>query len=207
MVSTVDVVNVALRRVGASRIISPTLAEDSASANVANDLFDEVLDDLLRQHAWNFATKRAKLAQLSETPTFEFDHAYTMPTGWIRTVSVHPNSGGAGTMLYREEQLDDKRVIVTSADEVYLRYIARIEDPNLWPPDFRNAISMTLARDFAIPLAGSNTLHVNFDKLSRSAIARARSSDAMGSSPERRPRGSWVTRRGVQRPVIGDTTT
>ena len=205
MVSTIDVVNVALRRVGATRIVAFT--DDLASATIANDLFDEVLDDLLRQHAWNFATKREKLAQLADVPTFEFDHAYTMPAGWIRTVSVHPNSAGAGTMFYREEQLDDKRVILTSADEVYLRYIARVTDANLWPPDFRNAMSMLLARDFAIPLGNSNTMHVNFDKLSRSAIARARSSDAMGSSPERRPRGSWVTRRGVQRPVVGDTTT
>lgn len=205
MTSDIDVINVALRRVGANRITS--LSEDDASAVVANDLFSEVLDDLLRQHAWNFATKRAKLAQLSETPTFEFDHGYSIPADWIRTISVHPNSAGAGTMLYREEQLGDKRVILTSADDVYLRYIARVEDPNLWPPDFRNAMSMTLARDFAIPLGNSNTMHVSFDRLSRSAIARARSSDAMGSSPERRPRGSWVTRRGVQRPVIGDTTT
>lgn len=202
MVSTNDVINVALRRVGATRIVA---GDDSASANISNDLFSEALDDLLRQHAWNFATKRAKLAQLSETPTFEFDHAYTMPANWIRTVSIHPNSVGAGTMLYREEHLDNKRVIVTSADEVYLRYIARIVDPNLWPPDFRNALSMTLARDFAISLGNSNTMHVNFDKLSRSAIARARSSDAMGSSPERQPRGSWVNRRGgPSRPIVGE---
>ncbi len=203
MVSVVDVVNVALRRVGSTRIIA--LTDDTASATVAEDLFDEVLDDLLRQHAWNFATKRVKLAQLTETPAFEFDHAYTVPADWIRTVSVHPNSAGAGTMFYREEQVDDKRVIVTSADEVYLRYVARITDPNFWPPDFRNAMSMTLARDFAIPLGNSNTMHVNFSNLSRSAIARARSSDSMGSSPERMPRGSWVTRRGgPSRPLVGD---
>ena len=205
MVSTIDVVNVALRRVGSSRIIAFT--EDSAEAVIANDLFDEILDDLLRQHAWNFATRRAKLAQLVVTPTFEFDHAYTVPADWIRTVSIHPNSEGAGTMFYREEIVDDKRVIVTSADEVFMRYIARITDPNLWSADFRNAMSMILARDFAIPLGSSNTMHANYDKLSRSAIARARSSDAMGSSPERIPRGSWTTRRGRQRPVIGDTTT
>lgn len=202
MVSTFDVINVALRRVGATRIVDFT--DDGASATVAEDLFSEILDDLLRQHAWNFATRRAKLAQLSETPTFEFDHAYTMPPEWIRTVSVHPNDAGAGTMFYREEMVDNKRVIVTSADEVYLRYIVRVTDANLWPPDFRNALSMLLARDFSIPLGNSNTLHANFDKLSRNAIARARSSDSMGSSPERMPRGSWVTRRGgPSRPIVG----
>ncbi len=203
MTSDIDVINVALRRMGSARIVS--LTDGSAEANVANDLYSEVLDDLLRQHAWNFATKRAKLAQLSEVPTFEFDHAYTMPANWIRTISVHPNSAGAGTMFYREEHLDDKRVIVTSADEVYLRYIVRITDPNLMPPDFRNAFSMILARDFSIVLGSSNTMHINFNQLSRNAIARARSSDAMGSSPERQPRGSWVNRRGgPSRPIVGD---
>ena len=202
MVSTVDVVNVALRRIGSSRIVSIT--GDEPEAVIPNDLFSEVLDDLLRQHAWNFATKRAKLAQPVEVPTFEFDHAYTVPADWIRTISVHPNDAGAGTMFYREEQLDDKRVILTSADDVYLRYVSRVEDPNLWPADFRNAMSMILARDMAIPLGNSNTMHTNFDRLSRSAIARARSSDSMGSSPERIPRGSWVTRRGTTLPVVGD---
>ncbi len=202
MVAVVDIVNVALRRIGSSRITD--IVGDEAEAVVANDLFSEVLDDLLRQHAWNFATKREKLAQLTEVPTFEFDHGYTLPADWLRTVSVHPNDAGAGTMLYREEILDDKRVILTSADDVYLRYIARVEDPNLWSADFRNAMSMTLARDMAIPLGNSNTMHASFDKLSRSAIARARSSDAMGSSPERMPRGSWVTRRGRSLPAITD---
>lgn len=194
MVAVADVVNVALRRIGSSRITSIT--GDEPEAVIPNDLFSEVLDDLLRQHAWNFATKRQKLAQLVEVPTFEFDNAYTMPPDWIRTVSIHPNDAGAGTMFYREEQIDDKRVILTNVDDVYMRYVARVEDPNLWPADFRNAMSMTLARDLAIPLGNSNTMHTNFNELSRSAIARARSSDAMGSSPERRPRGSWVTRRG-----------
>ncbi len=202
MVATVDVVNVALRRIGSSRITD--IGGDEAEAVVANDLFSEVLDDLLRQHAWNFATKREKLAQLVAVPTFEFDHAYTVPADWIRTVSVHPNDAGAGTMLYREELLDSKRVILTSSDDVYLRYVARVEDPNVWSADFRNAMSMILARDMSIPLGNSNTMHESFDKLSRSAVARARSSDAMGSSPERIPRGSWVTRRGRSLPAVSD---
>ena len=95
-------------------------------------------------------------------------------------------------------------MILTSADDVYMRYVSRVEDPNLWPADFRNAMSMILARDLAIPLGNSNTMHESFDRLSRSAIARARSTDAMGSSPERMPRGSWVNRIGRTHPVVGD---
>lgn len=203
MTAIVDVVNVALRFVGASRITS--LTEDSTSAVVANDLIDEVIDDLLRQHAWNFATKRVKLAQLTAEPPFEFDHAYAIPSDWLRTVSVHSNENATQRIFYREELLDDQKVINTSADELWMRYIARITDPNLWAADFRKAVSTALARDLAIPLANSNTLLKLLSDRSDRTLARARSTDAMGSSPERRPRGSWVTRRGIQRPVVGDT--
>lgn len=204
MPSNIDVINVALRRVGTARINS--LTDDSPEAAQAGDLYDNVVDQLLRQHAWNFATKREKLARVSEVPSFEFDYAYAVPADWIRTVSVHPDDRGVGHLQYREEWQDNQRVILASCEDLYLRYIARITDPNLWPADFRDAVSFIMARDMAISIASSNTLLNNLDALARRKVAAARSADAMGSSPERRPRGSWVTRRGTTRPIVGSTT-
>ena len=77
MAGETDVINAALRLVGASPITS--LTDGTNSANVADDLYDEVRDDLLRSHPWNFATQRVKLAKSSTTPTFEFDNAFPVP--------------------------------------------------------------------------------------------------------------------------------
>jgi len=202
-VADTDVVNAALRLVGSSRITS--LTADDIPAVVASDLYDEVVDDLLRQHAWNFATKRQKLAQLTDTPVFEFDHAYSFPADWLRTVSVHSNEDATQRVFYRAELVSNQRVIVTSADEIWMRYVAKIKDPNLWSADFRRAVITTLARDLAIPLANSNKLLELLEIRSKQDLARARPTDAMGSSPERRPRGSWVTRRGASLPVVATT--
>lgn len=198
MPSQIDIINVALRRVGASRIQS--LGEDSPEAAVAGDLFDNVVDDLLRQHAWNFATRRTKMARLTTAPAYEFEYAYAFPADWMRTVSVHPDDGGRGRMYYKEEYIEGKRVLLASVEDVYMRYIAYIDDPNLWPADFRQTVSTTLARDLAIPLASSNRLLDTLTAASRTVLARAKSSDAQGSFPERRPRGTWVSRRGTIRP-------
>ena len=198
MPSTIDIINVALRRVGAKRIQS--LGEDSAEAAVTGDLIDNVIDDLLRRHIWNFATRRAKLARLTEVPTFEFQYAYGFPADWMRTVSVHPDDAGRGNMFYREEYIDSQRVLLAGVEDVYMRYVAKVIDPNLWPPDFRQAVSMVLAKDLAMPLANSNALYDRLLVESRGAVARAQSSDAMGSSPERMPRNSWTRRRGRLRP-------
>lgn len=201
MVSDADVVNVALRMIGSERITG--LETDDPAATEANDIYSDLVEDLLRQHFWNFATKRVKLPRMTTDPTYEFDHAYSLPSDWLRTISVHPDENGYGRMLYKEELVDNKNAIVTSADDVYLRYVARITDPNKWSADFRRAVSSALARDLAIIRASSNTLQKKMDAQATRDLSRARSTDAMGSSPERRPRGSWVARRGGYRPRPG----
>ena len=194
MTSQTEVVNSAMRLIGAGRISS--LTDGQPQSNAANDIYDDLLDDLLRSHPWNFATKRAALTQLTTAPTFGFDHAYTVPADWLRTVSVSQDSDGRTTAFYKEELVDNKRVLVTDADELYMRYVARIVDPNLWSADFRRAFISSLARDLAVPAAASNKLQDTHTKGARRDLSRAKSADAMGSSPEQRPRGSWVLNRG-----------
>lgn len=194
MPSDTDVANVALREIGSTAITS--ISDGSDVANVVDDIYTEVRDDLLRSHPWNFATKRVQLAQSATDPAFEFDHAYVLPSDWLRTISVHDNDAGHGTLVYRHEIVNGQQVLVTSSDAVYLRYVYQVTDPNLMSADFRRAFALSLARDLAIPLTSSNSMQEKYDQMANRAIARARSSDAMGSFPEFRPRGSWAASRG-----------
>jgi len=189
-----DVINIGLRRIGATPIVS--LSDGSPSANTVGDVYTEIRDNLLREHPWNFATKRLKLAQSTTTPVFEFDYGYALPSDWLRTISVHDDDAGHGTVLYRMEQINNQNSIVTSSDQIWLRYVSQVTDPNLMTADFRTALAFLIARDMSIPLASSNTLHEVMDKKSLKAIARARSTDSMGGFPELRPRGSWASSRG-----------
>lgn len=193
----VSIINYALRKVGEARITATT--DGTNPANVANDLYDFVRDDLLRSHPWNFATKRVQLAQKTDTPVFEFDYAYALPSDWLRTISVHDNDAGHGTILFREEYLVNQRCIITSSDAVYLRYVYRVEDAAQMDVSFKRALGLSLARDLAIPLASSSTLEDKLDREAQRAIAQARSSDALGAFPELRPRGSWAASRGGRR--------
>lgn len=194
MATEVGVANAALRRLGANIIASFT--EGTKSANCATEFYEETRDGLLRVHNWNFATKRVKLAQLATAPVFGYDHSYALPADWIRTVSVHDNDAGVGIIEFKEENQDGQNVLVTSSDDVYLRYVARVEDPNMMPPDFRKALSRELASAMALDLTKSNTIKEQCEKESEVLVRRAKSADALGSSPERRPSGSWAGSRG-----------
>lgn len=187
--SDTDIVNRALRLLKAQRITS--LTDGTKNANVALDVFTEIREDLLRSHAWNFATKRAILARSSTTPTFEFDFGYALPSDWLRTVSVHDNDAGTGTIDYREEELADQGVILASVETLYLRYIYNLIDPNRMSADFRTAFSYALA--VAMPGIGniSASREDALEGRARRRLIKAKSSDGLGSPPERRPVGSW----------------
>jgi len=193
MASETSVANMGLRFIGQTAIVSRT--DGSDNANIVNDIFDDVRDDLLRSHPWNFATKRIKLAQSSTLPVFEFDFAYPLPADWISTMSVHSNDAGHSTVLHRMELIGTQRAIVSSADQIYLRYVAQITDPNLWAADFRRCVSLAIGRDLAVAIASSNTLQDQLNKQLSKTMARARSADAIGASPELRQRGSWANAR------------
>lgn len=195
------VVNAALKLIGGTRITS--LDDGTTNANHAVEIYADLRDDLLRAHDWNFASTRVKLAQMVMAPAFEFDHAYALPADWLRTVSVHNNEAGTGTFVYRMEHVGDQRAIVTSADDVWLRYVFREEDPNIWAADFVKAVELALASDLAIPVASSNSMAQLYGVRAERKLAQARSSDAMGSFPERRPRGSWANSRGGRYRVGG----
>lgn len=194
MASDTDIANHALRLLGQGTIVS--LDDGSDTGNKVDDIYEDTRDNLLRSHPWNFATKRVQLARSSTAPAFEFDYAYVLPADWLRTISVHDNDAGHGTVLYRAELLGTQRVLVSSSDAIYLRYVSQVTDPNLMSVDFRMAFVLSLARDLSISIASSNTMQESFDRQAQRALAKARSTDAMGSFPEFRPRGSWASSRG-----------
>ena len=192
--SNTDIVNIALRILKTSVIQS--LTDGTKNANVMNTIFTAQRDNLLRSHTWNFASKLTTLSRSSTTPSFEFDFGYVLPADWMRTIRVQDNDAGVGTIHYREAELAGEGVILASVETLYLTYIYAVTDPNRMPADFHFALSYALA--VAAPGIGniSSAREVTLVQRAERAVLRARSADAMGSKPERRPRGSWASSRG-----------
>lgn len=191
MASETTIINTALRRLGDGPITSRT--DGSPAANVANDLFDDLRDALLRAHPWNFATTRVQLSQSSTTPVYGYDYQFALPTDWLRTLAAHDNDAGFGTLSYKmENDKIDGAVIVTNATEVWLRYVRQITDANAMIADFRELLSYRLATDMALPLANSGTLRERLEAGFVAALRRARSVDGAEDTPDEIPISSWL---------------
>lgn len=198
MPTNTELVNAALRRVGAKRILDITDAV--GSAGTANDVLTSELNDLLRAGVWNFTVTRIKLAQLSVVPVFGWSFAYTLPSDCERVVSVHDNADGTGSVPYKIEsiqQVDTSyvNVIVSDANTVYLRYCRIVTDPNLMTASFRQVLILRMAKIFAVGIAKSNPLYQAMDQEEQRAFRKALSTDGIEDYPERLPEGSWAASR------------
>jgi hypothetical protein len=194
-----ELVNAALRRGGgAKRILS--LDDSVGSAGIAADVLSTELEDLMRSGVWNFAVTRAKLAQLTTLPVFQWQFAYGLPSDCDRVVSVHDNETGCGEVPYKLEALQQPdqsyiNVICSNANTIYLRYCRSVTDPNLMTASFRQVLILRLAKIFAVAIAKSNTLFQSLDAEEKLMFQRAKSIDGVEDWPEKFPEGSWATSR------------
>ena len=189
-VSEVSICNSALIKVGAKQTIT-SLTQGTPNATLCNEQYAKCRDDLLRSHNWNFAQRWSSLATTGTTPTAEFEYEFQLPNDFIRVVKVSDNDAGVGDLPY--DIYNDK--IYCDSDTVYLKYISKITDPNLFPADFREALAYQLAYDLAYAITGSNSVRDSLERALRRHTARAKSSDSQENYPDQMPAGSWVSNR------------
>lgn len=144
--SVVQVCNQALARLGANLINS--LDDASEEARLCNVSFAHLRDEVLRAHAWNFATRRAQLARLAGTPAYGFDYRYKLPSDCLTPLELNSRES---------EWVAEGGELLCNLEEVYLRYTARVVNPVLFDAQFTTALVARLAAELAMPLINSNT--------------------------------------------------
>ena len=142
MPTVTGICNKALSRIGANPITNIT--ESTREARACKAVYDTILDEMLEQAQWNFAIKRATLAQDSGTPEYDYSYQYLLPADCIRMLNVYPVSE------YRVEG----GMVRSNETTLQCRYLARITDASKYPPSFTRAMSLLLASEIALPIAG-----------------------------------------------------
>ena len=172
MASDVDVVNAALLKLGARPIL--TMTDDSIEGRLAQRRYDTVRDDVLRAHPWNFAQKRTSVAASATVPTYEYSFAYPVPTDFLRLMEIDsPNNEP-----WRIESMDDSLHILTdSGTPLKILYVYRVTNVDMMPMSFREALSATLALEWAEAITGSSDKTVMMEQLRSRKMSEARSVD------------------------------
>lgn len=70
-----------------------------------------------------------------------------------------------------------QRVILTNQPDAQMVYTARIDDPTLWDPEFRQAAEMYLATWIVMPIQGNLQQAARCEQAVKALVAQARSAD------------------------------
>lgn len=201
MASEIDIVNLALSRLGDDATVASLYPpEGSAQAEHAARFYPVARDTLLEMYHWNFATKRAALAELAVTPP-AWSYAYALPADCMVVLNVIPSEArDQDAQQYRRESLaNGQQVIVTDQPVASIRYQARVTDTTKFSPLFVDALAWLLASYLAGPILKGDSGIKMAQQASQMALAmagRAAASDANQQhvTPEHTP--EWLSFRG-----------
>ncbi len=138
MASKIQLISNALILIGDLPITS--LEGNSRAQTVANNLYDNIVENELSKHRWGFARKKAQLSKTVEEPVGnEWQSIYQLPPDMITLIKIEPS------IPY---QILGDKVYCNVSDSLYCDYIYKPAESE-WPPYFAKMIEYALAMDFA----------------------------------------------------------
>ena len=149
--SKVDICNLALDHLNETAI-QDIDSPSSRVEEICSRWYDNVRLACLRNHPWNFATKRALLAALSTGPAFGYENQYQLPNDYIQLVSI----GGTDYERIQDFEVEDNKILINEAGPLNVRYIYDVTSVAQMDPLFIDYLAAELAVRVCKPVTGNN---------------------------------------------------
>jgi len=188
-ISQVSICNQALSWLGGALITS--LDDESTEAELCKANYDSIKDLLLEGHDWSFAITRHYLTPTVETPAFGYSQQFLIPGSILRILD--PIGSNATDKL--DDWVIEGEYILADVDELYVRAISSLSDPQRFSVLFAEAFAARLAAELARPLTHSASLAKEMWSLFSVKLSEAVSSDGMQGVPEKTSIGTLIKAR------------
>ena len=165
-ISDVAICNSALAKIGVERILS--LDEDSPQARLCKQEYQNVVNDLLRSHPWNFAIKRIELVANNVTPAFGYTYTLPLPGDCMRVLEVDAEG---------KEWQKEGAALVSHYNTLGIKYVSNSIPVGMFDANFEQVVALKLAYDLCYSFVQSVTLKQLIKKDFEDALRTARSFD------------------------------
>jgi hypothetical protein len=156
-----------------------SFTEGTTGSQVASNLYESSYNSMLVTYRWRFATKKAKLARLSETPLNDYSYQFQLPTDLMYLISA---TSGTDYDIYEDKLYSNQKI-----EEI--DYIYKVAADKL-PAYYIKALEFFLAMQFAIPITGDidkmramKTLMEDQLRLARHSDSTQRPADTLDDNP------------------------
>ena len=174
-----EIANMALAHLGSSKTIQDLDTENSKEAKACRTFYETVVDELLRDYAWPFATQFADLALVEEDPVNEWGFSYRYPADCLmirRIPSGLRNDNRQSRVPYRIGSDDQGKLLYCDVPDASVEYThTRGRNIALWSSDMIHATSYKLAAMVAPLITGGDPFKIQelVIALERRAAAKA----------------------------------
>lgn len=177
MATGVSICSNALLMLGAQTINDFNDSMNLDRAKLCANLYPTVRDNLLRDHPWNCAIKRAVLAPDVAAPAFGYSHSFELPADFLRVLEVGCN----GLQI---DYLVEGRTIQANTTVLQLRYVFRNEVEGTWDSALVELATLAMAATLAYPITQSAALQQSLKQELELAMRRARAIDGQEDPPQ-----------------------
>ena len=152
-----------------------SFSDNTYEALVANTIYEDMVEDCLAQHNWNFATGQKLLSRLTDVPVDRFEAAYALPTNpaVIQVLTVTIDSTPQIYDIYERSVF----INASETDEVVLNYVFRVET-QYWPPAFTMWVIFRLASILALSVTRKGDIASSYTQLAEGQFRKAKSRDS-----------------------------
>jgi len=195
--SNVEICNIALTALGANNINA--LTEDTEEARKCNVLFDNLRDEMLEGHLWNFAIRRSGDLALSATsPEWEFTNKFQLPNDCLRVLKTNFEKPLQSTSRRNDRVWKiEEGYLVTDEESVKIQYIAAVTDPTQQLRAFQIALAARLEAELAFSILQSASIAEAKWKLYDMKLKKAKGLDAQEGVPDDVLADEWTDSRYV----------
>ena len=191
--SSTDIANLALDLIS-SGTVQDIENPSNATEEILNRWYDQCRRKLLREHPWNFATKRIVLAADVNSPPFGYAAQFSVPSDFIRILSL-----GTSLTIDRETllptdgyQFEGNKIMLNGyyedASAVRLIYICDFKTVSQMDPMFIDLLAYDLALAIAYKITETNTNIERLNGIKERRAAMAKSIDGQERPPVRMER-------------------
>lgn len=180
----VNVCNIALGQLGEKRLTQfDELNPLSRTEELCTTNYSPAVAAALEAREWTFATEWQKLAKAATAgahPVLDLTR-FLLPSTVLRVVDVDDGSGECALEYQRRGQY-----LYANVEELYVRSVNLVEDPDLWSPTFAFVVALKLAELLAVPVTENAGLEERMELRYQKYLRDAASLDGMQGTAERR---------------------
>jgi len=155
MANKTSICKQALGKLGANTIIDAT--QMTTEAQLCEEYYQDILEDILEEHPWTFAIKRYELPKSAESPPKPFAAKFLVPPDVLRVLDASSNPDFT-EMNPTDWQLEG-RYIIANAGIMYARAVSKQTDPGEFSAKFTRVLVTRLAAEMALAITQSRELH------------------------------------------------